>query len=538
MSKLLDTVLLLALPASGKSEVRKYLDGLSPVQCREEFHMHQAVQLDDYPYVHFMHRIDDELAASGGLRPFYKGPNVTAARGLDGAVGTPAVTRNRMGLWTDSRHFLATGKNLPEKQGIEHSGVGYLARNPVCFDPEEIIELALEGGCNGEATSLGVLGAATLSDADRYAPGKFYHTGGYGGAAVHLMGRMALADAAELSGADVSDIRIAALEMRRSLWEKRPIMSYSAALSSTAVAVCGAAGALGSGAMTRRGVSCAYYPTPSNAERFCGTRTAAYDGLPVRTGGCVLHYASAIGTSDNDALPSYARRMAMPRKPRNGRCADMMDCTPGVARLRPVFAGSRVATASRSHRSSSGGAASNHAGVSVGHAMWSTAQPAGVRVELPYGISVVVTYPEAPECARREFRQPHDIGVLRSRIRPDMLRGPDDNWPDIGIHSPDSLHAVVVSTLGAERYSFEELGFAREDNGKPNSEWIALMRTCEGDTRHRCRTTTGQAKKQQISKLRRHLKDLFGLKDNPFYPYSKSHGWLPKFDCSTTVPGE
>jgi hypothetical protein len=74
MTKLLDTVLLLALPASGKSEVRKYLDGLSPEQCREEFRMGQTVQLDDYPYVHFMHRIDDELKKHGWHYIFYKGP--------------------------------------------------------------------------------------------------------------------------------------------------------------------------------------------------------------------------------------------------------------------------------------------------------------------------------------------------------------------------------------------------------------------------------------------------------------------------------
>jgi hypothetical protein len=74
MSKTLETVLLFALPASGKSEVRHYLDGLTAEQCQEEFHMGQTLQLDDYPYVHFMHRIDDELEKQGLDYVFYKGP--------------------------------------------------------------------------------------------------------------------------------------------------------------------------------------------------------------------------------------------------------------------------------------------------------------------------------------------------------------------------------------------------------------------------------------------------------------------------------
>lgn len=75
MADILKTVLLFALPASGKSEVRKYLEGLTPEQCREEFHLGHTLQLDDYPYVHFMHRIDDELYARGLDYVFYKGPN-------------------------------------------------------------------------------------------------------------------------------------------------------------------------------------------------------------------------------------------------------------------------------------------------------------------------------------------------------------------------------------------------------------------------------------------------------------------------------
>lgn len=72
--KLLDTVLLFSLPASGKSEVRTYLASLTPTQCQEEFHMGPTLQLDDYPYVHFMHRIDDELKANGWHYVYYKGP--------------------------------------------------------------------------------------------------------------------------------------------------------------------------------------------------------------------------------------------------------------------------------------------------------------------------------------------------------------------------------------------------------------------------------------------------------------------------------
>jgi hypothetical protein len=72
MAKILETVLLLALPASGKSEVRRYLHHLSPAQCRDEFHMGPTVQLDDYPYVHLMRCIDDALAELGKPRPYFK----------------------------------------------------------------------------------------------------------------------------------------------------------------------------------------------------------------------------------------------------------------------------------------------------------------------------------------------------------------------------------------------------------------------------------------------------------------------------------
>jgi hypothetical protein len=75
MTQLLDTILLFSLPASGKSEVRRYLASLTPDQCRNDFHMGPTLQLDDYPYVHLMHRIDDELKANGLPYAYYHGPS-------------------------------------------------------------------------------------------------------------------------------------------------------------------------------------------------------------------------------------------------------------------------------------------------------------------------------------------------------------------------------------------------------------------------------------------------------------------------------
>lgn len=50
---------------------------------------------------------------------------------------------------------------LPVDQGIEHSAGASFAPNPIYFDPEKIVELAYEGGCNAVASTLGVLGSCS-----------------------------------------------------------------------------------------------------------------------------------------------------------------------------------------------------------------------------------------------------------------------------------------------------------------------------------------------------------------------------------------
>jgi len=74
----------------------------------------------------------------------------------------PMVLRNLQTLFNTGR-LAGTGyvSILPVDQGIEHSAGASFAPNPLFFDPENIIKLAIDGGCNAAASTLGVLGAVS-----------------------------------------------------------------------------------------------------------------------------------------------------------------------------------------------------------------------------------------------------------------------------------------------------------------------------------------------------------------------------------------
>lgn len=74
MSNIFKTVLLLALPASGKSEVRNFMANMDPEILKNDFHIGANLQLDDFPYVHFMRRVDEELQKRDVERIFYASP--------------------------------------------------------------------------------------------------------------------------------------------------------------------------------------------------------------------------------------------------------------------------------------------------------------------------------------------------------------------------------------------------------------------------------------------------------------------------------
>ncbi len=81
---------------------------------------------------------------------------------------SPQVLRS---LGTLYRHGRLGGTGyvsiLPVDQGIEHSAAASFAPNPVYFDPANIVELAIEGGCNAVASTFGVLGAVSRRFAHR-----------------------------------------------------------------------------------------------------------------------------------------------------------------------------------------------------------------------------------------------------------------------------------------------------------------------------------------------------------------------------------
>jgi len=86
-------------------------------------------------------------------------------------AATDRPTRTQTSLQALLNHGRLAGTGyvsiLPVDQGIEHSAGASFAPNPAYFDPENIVKLAIEGGCNAVASTLGVLGSVARKYAHR-----------------------------------------------------------------------------------------------------------------------------------------------------------------------------------------------------------------------------------------------------------------------------------------------------------------------------------------------------------------------------------
>ncbi len=80
---------------------------------------------------------------------------------LLGSTDRPISVLRNMQAILDHGRLGGTGyvSILPVDQGIEHTAGASFAPNPIYFDPENIVKLAIEGGCNAVASTLGVLGS-------------------------------------------------------------------------------------------------------------------------------------------------------------------------------------------------------------------------------------------------------------------------------------------------------------------------------------------------------------------------------------------
>ncbi|HNY09443.1 MAG TPA: fructose-bisphosphate aldolase, partial [Tenuifilaceae bacterium] len=81
---------------------------------------------------------------------------------------SPQVLRNLQEMFNHGR-LAGTGylSILPVDQGIEHSAGASFAPNPIYFDPENIVRLAIEGGANAVASTFGVLASVSRKYAHR-----------------------------------------------------------------------------------------------------------------------------------------------------------------------------------------------------------------------------------------------------------------------------------------------------------------------------------------------------------------------------------
>ena len=111
--------------------------------------------------------LGDEADALLGHESRTVSRNALHLPGPDFVADTFSQTDRNAAVLRNFQHILNTGRLagtghvsiLPVDQGIEHSAGASFAPNPAYFDPEKIVELAIEGGCNAVASTFGVLGA-------------------------------------------------------------------------------------------------------------------------------------------------------------------------------------------------------------------------------------------------------------------------------------------------------------------------------------------------------------------------------------------
>src|SRR2546428_8000162 len=124
-------------------------------------------------------KIETYLGAKADSLLGFKSPKIAKERlhlpGPDFIDRVYAVTDRNLRVLTNLQRMFGHGRLggtgyvsiLPVDQGIEHSAGASFAKNPIYFDGGNIVKLAIEGGCNAVASTLGVLGSVSRKYAHR-----------------------------------------------------------------------------------------------------------------------------------------------------------------------------------------------------------------------------------------------------------------------------------------------------------------------------------------------------------------------------------
>lgn len=167
---MIDVLLLVALPASGKSEVRKFLDFLGPQEQERAFGLRAPVQYDDYPYVEFMRWIDEICARLLRLEPlFYAHPDDTFRDPFEWATLMELLNDDVLGLLERPRDPAEIARWLFRRIDAAELRAG--ARMKLGRLPEDIQEAIVERLVTTRHME-GMSEARRLLDPERPVPGR------------------------------------------------------------------------------------------------------------------------------------------------------------------------------------------------------------------------------------------------------------------------------------------------------------------------------------------------------------------------------
>lgn len=124
MKNVFDIVLLTALPASGKSEVRRFLKNVDEKALVDDFHIGKNLQLDDFPYVNMMRRIDDVLDSLGKERVFFFSADKPFINPYDWGTLTEIINRDYEDLISGKKYNENPGKWLIDRIEDSAKAVG------------------------------------------------------------------------------------------------------------------------------------------------------------------------------------------------------------------------------------------------------------------------------------------------------------------------------------------------------------------------------------------------------------------------------